>query len=54
MPRQNLASDPPRQNSGHIGYPQVASVDKGEALLRVFTARVVALLERVIAWDRKE
>jgi creatinine amidohydrolase len=39
---------------GHIGYPQMASADKGETLFRVFAAGVVALLERVIAWDGKD
>ena len=39
---------------GHIGYPQHASAEKGEILYRAFTADVVALLERVIAWDGAE
>jgi creatinine amidohydrolase len=39
---------------GHIGYPQHASAEKGEILFRAFTADVVALLERVIAWDGAE
>jgi len=43
-----------RSPVGHIGYPQNASADKGETLFRVFAAGVVALLERVIAWDGKE
>ena len=36
---------------GHIGSPQAASPEKGEALLARFTADAVAFLERVIAWD---
>ena len=43
-----------RTSLGHIGYPQSASTDKGETLFRVFAAGVVALLERVIAWDGRE
>lgn len=38
-----------RTTAGHIGHPQVASADKGELLLRLFTDDVVKLLERVIA-----
>ncbi len=42
-----------RTEPGHIGYPHLATADKGEALLRVFADGVVGLLERVIAWDGK-
>lgn len=42
-----------RTEPGHIGYPHLASTEKGEALLRVFADGVVALLERVIVWDGK-
>jgi len=42
-----------RTQAGHIGYPNLASADKGEVLFRVFTEDVAALLERVIAWDGK-
>ncbi len=38
---------------GHIGSPQLASVEKGEALFRSFTDNVVNLLERAVAWDGK-
>ena len=38
-----------RTTAGHIGNPSVASAAKGEILLRLFTADVVKLLERVIA-----
>jgi creatinine amidohydrolase len=38
---------------GHIGQPREATAEKGEALFKVFTDGVVALLERVIAWDGK-
>lgn len=39
---------------GHIGFPQHASAEKGEILFRAFAADVIALLERVIAWDGAE
>ena len=45
---------PDRSALGHIGYPRIASADKGETLFRVFADGVVALLERAIAWDGKE
>ena len=40
-----------RSTVGHIGNPRVASAEKGQTLLRLFTADVVHLLERVIEWD---
>lgn len=40
-----------RTTSGHIGNPSIATAEKGEALFRVFTADVVAFLQRVLAWD---
>lgn len=40
-----------RSEPGHIGDPRTASAEKGEILFRTFAADVVALLERVIAWD---
>jgi creatinine amidohydrolase len=43
-----------RTEPGHIGFPQHASAEKGEILFRAFAADVVALLERVIAWDGAE
>src|SRR4029077_12206548 len=42
-----------RSAPGHIGNPRVATAEKGENIFRVFSADVVALLERVIAWDGK-
>ncbi|MBI2949251.1 MAG: creatininase family protein [Verrucomicrobia bacterium] len=42
-----------RSEPGHIGYPSAASVEKGETLFRVFSDDVIALLEKVIAWDGK-
>jgi len=38
---------------GHIGDPRAATAEKGEALFRVFTEDVVALLERVVRWNGK-
>jgi len=38
---------------GHIGYPHLATPEKGETLFRVFTEDVIGLLERVSAWDGK-
>ena len=42
-----------RTEEGHIGDPRTATAEKGETLLKMFSADVVALLERVIAWDGK-
>jgi creatinine amidohydrolase len=42
-----------RTEPGHIGLPQHASAEKGEILFRTFAADVVAMLQRVIAWDGK-
>lgn len=42
-----------RSKPGHMGSPQFASAEKGEHLLSVFAADVVALLERVMRWDGK-
>lgn len=42
-----------RTEPGHIGDPRGATAEKGELLFRAFTTDVVALLNRVIAWDSK-
>ena len=42
-----------RTEAGHIGDPRPATAEKGEALFRVFSDDVVALLEKVISWDGK-
>jgi creatinine amidohydrolase len=42
-----------RSEPGHVGFPKTASAEKGEILFRTFAADVVAMLERVIAWDGK-
>ena len=43
-----------RSTPGHIGFPQFASAEKGEALFRSFAPAVAALLARVVAWDGQE
>lgn len=40
-----------RTEPGHIGQPHLASAEKGEVLFRAFSSDVVALIERVLAWD---
>ena len=42
-----------RTAPGHIGNPNLANVEKGEALFRTFTMGAVDLLERVIGLDGK-
>jgi creatinine amidohydrolase len=42
-----------RTAPGHIGSPQLATADKGEALFGAFTENVVTLLQRAVAWDGK-
>jgi creatinine amidohydrolase len=43
-----------RSEPGHIGQPHLASAEKGELLLEAFSRDVVALLQRVLAWDGRE
>jgi creatinine amidohydrolase len=40
-----------RSSRGHLGSPQHATAEKGEALFEAFAADVAALLERVVRWD---
>ncbi len=40
-----------RSECGHIGCPQSATVEKGEALLRCFSDGVVELLDRINRWN---
>lgn len=42
-----------RTDAGHLGDPAQATPEKGETLFRVFSDDVIALLEKVIAWDGK-
>jgi creatinine amidohydrolase len=44
---------PDRSEHGHVGDPRDASAEKGEALFQAFSAGLVAMLERMIAWDGK-
>lgn len=43
-----------RTTTGHIGFPHLASEEKGEALFSALSGDVVSLLERVISWDGVE
>lgn len=36
---------------GHIGFPNQATSDKGEHLFQVFSKGLVAMINRMIAWD---
>ena len=40
-----------RTRAGHIGSAHLATAEKGEALFRIFSADVVALLQRAVQWD---
>lgn len=40
-----------RTEPGHIGFPHLATAEKGERLFRVFAGDVIALIERVRKWD---
>lgn len=40
-----------RSKPGHIGSPQLATTEKGEALLETFNHDVQKMLERILAWD---
>ena len=42
-----------RTKAGHIGFPNLASAEKGEALFKIFADGLVNFLERVVAWDGK-
>jgi creatinine amidohydrolase len=39
--------------AGHIGHPLAATAEKGEHLFATYTAGMIRLLEKVIAWDGK-
>ncbi|WP_164100804.1 creatininase family protein [Candidatus Laterigemmans baculatus] len=40
-----------RSEAGHIGWPQLASAEKGEHLLVTFSDDVERLIERMLKWD---
>lgn len=42
-----------RTQPGHIGSPQLATPEKGEALFATFSHDVQQMLERMLAWDGK-
>ena len=42
-----------RTRPGHIGFPNLASAEKGETLFRMFSEGLIAFLERVVQWDGK-
>jgi creatinine amidohydrolase len=51
IPRGWITKD--RTQPGHIGYPHLATAEKGEVLLNVFAEDVAGLIQRVINWDGK-
>jgi len=42
-----------RSKIGHIGWPHLASADKGEILLSTFSNDVQQMVQRIIQWDGK-
>ena len=42
-----------RTKAGHIGWPNLATPEKGETLFRMFSDGLVNFLDRVIAWNGK-
>ncbi len=42
-----------RTEPGHIGFPRLASPEKGESLFKIFSDDVASLLNRVLKWDGK-
>ncbi|MBL8850204.1 MAG: creatininase family protein, partial [Planctomycetaceae bacterium] len=40
-----------RTKMGHIGYPRLATAEKGEHLFATYSGGVAEFLEKVIAWD---
>ena len=40
-----------RTELGHIGWPHLATAEKGELLFEMFSADVIAWIERINAWD---
>jgi creatinine amidohydrolase len=53
-PAQRAWIMPDRSEPGHVGYPQYATAEKGEKLFQSFSKAVVAMLNRVVAWNGKE
>ena len=44
---------PDRTKAGHIGWPNMASPEKGEKLFQIFSDGLIRFLERVVRWDGK-
>ena len=42
---------PDRSPPGHVGDPTIATPEKGEALFALFSAGLIAMVERILAWD---
>ncbi|HKQ39900.1 MAG TPA: creatininase family protein [Verrucomicrobiae bacterium] len=40
-----------RTRPGHIGWPHLATAEKGETLFRAFSEGLIGFLERVVRWD---
>jgi creatinine amidohydrolase/Fe(II)-dependent formamide hydrolase-like protein len=43
-----------RSVHGHLGCPAAATPEKGEKLFNLYTAGVVDLLKRAVAWNGKD
>ncbi len=53
LPAQRAWIIPDRTATGHIGEPNVATAEKGEQLLQLFSDGVREFIQRVIDWDGK-
>ncbi len=53
FPAQRAWTIPDRTTAGHLGEPNVATAEKGEQLLQLFSDGVVQMMQRVIRWDGK-
>jgi len=53
LPAQRAWTIPDRTIAGHVGEPKVATAEKGEQLLQLFSEGFVQLMQRVIRWDGK-
>jgi creatinine amidohydrolase len=51
LPAQRAAITKDFSADGHVGNPATATAEIGAALFQAFAADVVALLERMLAWD---
>lgn len=53
LPAQRAWTMPDRSEPGHVGAPSLATPEKGEQLLQLFSGGVVGFMQRVISWDGK-